>query len=151
MYVSHWPKFFMGINAAHPPKPVSYTPWLPHLQMRKLTQRLSRLHHLSATKGRGEGLSHYTQNQYLPASPCFLPSICLLCVIFFPIVVMLGWCYSFSFRTRLTYSSHLPLSKSPYQSSNPRYFIYVVTAIQDSLSHCDLTQCVTQVTVPRVR
>lgn len=43
--------FFMCINPFHLPKPVSYTPWLPHLQMRKL--RVPWLHHLSATKGRG--------------------------------------------------------------------------------------------------
>lgn len=35
-------------------------------------------------RGRGEGLRHYIQNRYSPASRCFIQGICLLCVIFFP-------------------------------------------------------------------
>lgn len=140
----------MCINPAHLPKPVSYTPRLPHLQTRKLTHRLSWLHHLSATKGRGEGLSHHIQNRYLPASRCFLPGICLLGVIFFPMVVVVGRCYFFLLRTQLTYSSCLTFAEVPLSSFWSTLFLLCGdTAIPASPSHCDLTQCVTQVTVPQ--
>lgn len=105
----------MCINPAHPPKPMSYKPWLPHSQTRKLTHRLSWLHHLSATKGRGEGLSHYIQNRCLPTSRCFLPGICLLCLLSFPHGGGAGAVlFFFLLRTRLTCSSRLTFVKVPF-------------------------------------
>lgn len=163
----------MCINPFHLPKPVSYTPWLPHLQMRKLTHGLPWLHHLSATKGRG-GISGLELTS-ARAEPLHLKLVltCILmllsrhlsaiCSVHPPRgVVVLGpelrssytpgkHCttvhYFFSFENSIN------LQQSRLCQSLLTYLlIHTISSMwwQPFQAHCDLTRCATQVTVPWV-